>query len=269
MTSAERRRELLGLCLLALALFLVLSFVPPGLFGAGGTRIFASGNLMGVVGRAVAGGLGAVLGAGVPALPLVLAVLGAACFGALAWETAFRWSALATGLAVLFPAFLALFTPALVAPERALLSAALAGWVGRTVALPLVALLDVLGAALTLLLLAVIVSVATVGTNPLRLLARGVHGLWRRLRASRQATVDDVAAAAGAPPGQPAEPATEADAGEPFGDLVAAGALAPPELPGEPTPLGLRPSAHRRRPPAARTGRPRRPWRLRATGVRR
>ncbi len=47
MTSTERRRELLGLCLLALALFLVLSFLPAALFGAAGTRIFASGNLWG------------------------------------------------------------------------------------------------------------------------------------------------------------------------------------------------------------------------------
>ena len=177
MASVERRREVLGLCLLALALFLLLSFVPAGVAG---TRFFASGNLMGIVGLGVSHGGAALLGAGLPALPAVLALVGAACFAWITWDSAFRWSALFTALAVLLPAFLALFTPALAAPGLALLSDGTAGWIGRTVALPLVALLSPLGAGLLLAFLAVVACVLTIGANPLRPLGRLLRRLLRR-----------------------------------------------------------------------------------------
>ncbi|HEX9107849.1 MAG TPA: DNA translocase FtsK 4TM domain-containing protein, partial [Longimicrobiales bacterium] len=195
------------------ALFLLLSFLPPGLFGGAGHRIFASGNLMGVLGAAISSALGAFLGAGLPALAVLLVLLGAACFGWLAWETAFRWSALTTALAILLPAFLALFTPALGVSGSALLPAAAAGWIGRTLALPLVALLDVLGAALVLIFLAVVVSVLTVGSNPLRLAGRGLRALWSRRRGATPVLAgDDVASAARAEGGEPADAELE----EPF-----------------------------------------------------
>ena len=228
LTSAERRRELLGLCLLALALFTILAFVPPAALGHAGGRLFASGNLMGVVGAALRGGLLALLGTGLPMLPLVLALLGAACFGWVAWETAFRWSGLATALAVLLPAFLTLFTPGFAAPGAAVLPAAAGGWVGRTVALPLAALLNVLGAALLLVVLGIAASLLTVGTNPVRVLARGVRALWQRLR--RERIPPDVVV-----PIEPeAEPAYEGTP-ESEDDIVASGngaaasVMAPPE----------------------------------------
>src|SRR5512142_121216 len=146
LTRAERRRELLGLCLLALALFLVLALIPPGALGAAGGRLFVSGNLMGVLGAAARDAGVRLLGAGCPVLPIILALLGSACFGWFRWETAFRWSGLATAAAVLLPAFLALFTPGLAVPRLAVVSPVAAGWIGQTIALPLVALLNGLGA---------------------------------------------------------------------------------------------------------------------------
>ncbi|HEX9108841.1 MAG TPA: DNA translocase FtsK 4TM domain-containing protein, partial [Longimicrobiales bacterium] len=219
LTRAERRRELLGLCLLALALFLCLALIPPGALGAAGGRLFASGNLMGVLGAAARDAGIALLGAGCPLLPVLLALLGSACFGWIRWETAFRWGGLATSIAVLLPAFLALFTPEFAAPRLAMVSPVLAGWIGHTLALPLVALLNGLGAGLALIFLAVVASLFTVGTNPLRVLGRSIRGLFGQ--STQQATV--VPAEDAALPGGPPE-----EDEEPFGPADVPEGIAPP-----------------------------------------
>ncbi|MBX6363984.1 MAG: DNA translocase FtsK 4TM domain-containing protein [Gemmatimonadetes bacterium] len=195
MLSPGQRRDLLGLSLLALGVFTLLSLVPPGVLGSGGSRLFAAGNLMGALGAALRHGGTAFLGAGVPVLPALLGLLGAACFGWLAWETAFRWAALLTAVAVLLPAFLALFTPEF-ASRGAFLDPALAGWIGRTLALPLVALIGWLGTALLLPFLGVVASVTTVGHNPIRLagrVGRRGGGLLAGLLARRRAAAGAVA----------------------------------------------------------------------------
>lgn len=81
MLSDTQKRQLLGLALLAVAGVLVLSLVPPSVFGATGTRLFPSGNVMGALGAALAEHGWPLFGIGLPILPLIPAVAGAACFG--------------------------------------------------------------------------------------------------------------------------------------------------------------------------------------------
>src|SRR5688572_33413074 len=57
-TVADDRlqRELWALALLGIAVLLTLSFLPPYWFGSVGARLFPTGNIVGVVGRAVSEG---------------------------------------------------------------------------------------------------------------------------------------------------------------------------------------------------------------------
>ncbi len=207
MLTSTQRRELIGVSLLSLGLFLLLSLVPLGLLGSGGVRLFASGNLMGVLGRAVARGAFFVFGAGTVLLPVLVALPGGACFGWLSLETTFRWAALLTALAVLVPAALALATPELAPTGAAWLDPEMAGWLGRTVAVPLVALLSWLGGLLALLFLGIIASVATIGWNPARPLAQGVVRAGRAVVARlRQGAAERAAAALETAPAAPVEP---------------------------------------------------------------
>ncbi|HET9982918.1 MAG TPA: DNA translocase FtsK 4TM domain-containing protein, partial [Longimicrobiales bacterium] len=233
MLNPAQRRDLLGLSLLAVGFFTLLSLVPPGVLGAGGARLFSAGNLMGALGAGVRHVGTAVLGAGVPVLPTLLGLLGAACFGWLAWETAFRWAALLSAAAVLLPAFLALFTPEFTS-RGGFVDPTAAGWIGRTLALPLVALIGWLGAALLLPFLGVVASVMTVGHNPIRLAGRAGrhgHGVLTGLLARRRATAR--VEAAEDPLGPEVEPPEEEPLEAP--DLFARDR---PEPPGPAAPAG-------------------------------
>ncbi len=173
MLKSKQRRELLGIALLAISAFLALSLIPPGLFGGSGIRAFPEGNLMGVLGRIISdAGVGA-LGAGFPLLIVLSALAGCACFDWIHTDNAFRWAALATGVALLLPTGAALLTSDSGVPGRAVLPSTAAGWLGHTIAVPLVALLGWFGAWLVVLLLLVIVCVATIGWNPISALIRG------------------------------------------------------------------------------------------------
>jgi len=171
--NEKKRRELLGLSLLALSVFTLLSLIPvtsiPRL-----DDVFATGNIMGVLGRWFAQfGIG-VLGIGVVAVPLICALTGAAAFDWVKRETASHWTALLVGLALLLPAVAALFCPC-GTEITVLLVPATAGWIGRTLATPLVALLGHAGGAIALGFLLVGLFVATIGWNP-------VAATWRRVR---------------------------------------------------------------------------------------
>lgn len=192
MLSEEQKRQLLGLCLLVLGVFLVLSIVPPGVFGGAGRQLFPSGNVMGPLGavfRRIGAGL---FGAGlVPAVvPPILA--GAACFRWITAGAAARWSAFLLGLAFLLPSVLWLLTPPAGLIAGGLLRESVAGWVGSTIAFPLVALLNWVGAGLVLLALLVGLVIATVGWEPLVVAVRAI-GVRRRAEAPEPVLDQEVA----------------------------------------------------------------------------
>jgi hypothetical protein len=105
----RQRNELWGLGLLTLSLLLLLSLVPVAWFGAGAADWFASGNLVGVLGRYVNGAVLGVLGVAGAALPLLAAIWGFFAFDRLGRSTALRWTALLVGLIALLPAAISVF----------------------------------------------------------------------------------------------------------------------------------------------------------------
>jgi S-DNA-T family DNA segregation ATPase FtsK/SpoIIIE len=202
MVSARQRRHLLGIGLLALAVFTALSLVPAAALG--GTALFPTGNIMGVLGAWFGAALRAFFGIGVIALPAWCALGGAACFDWLDGSRALRWSTLLIGLAVLVPACAALFAAGTGYELVAVLPGGAPGWVGRTLALPFAALLGGFGALLAFTVLGAALFVATIAWNPFGATARALA----RARAARAARV------AGAEGSAAAAPATEPE-GEP------------------------------------------------------
>ncbi len=182
MLNEKKRRDLLGLSLLALGIFTLLSLIPVSIFDAG-NAVFASGNIMGVLGRFFARAAYGTLGIGALSIPIIFALSGSACFDWLRRETATHWIALAVGLALLAPAIAALFTDG-IGPN--LLDESVAGWIGITLATPLVALLGHVGGSIALGFLTVAVFIATIGWNP-------VSAAYTRLRQGRDvfASQDD------------------------------------------------------------------------------
>jgi S-DNA-T family DNA segregation ATPase FtsK/SpoIIIE len=181
--SARQRRQLLGLALLALATFTALSLIPLRPLGTWTAGAFPDGNIMGTLGRSLAVAGFGVFGAGLLGVPVLLLLGGAVCFHWIEDVTAIRWASFVTGLVVLVPAAAALWAPGAGIEAAPLLPAAAAGWIGQTVALPLVALVGWLGALLVLLVLLVALSIATLGWNPATTVAAGSVGVWQRLNA--------------------------------------------------------------------------------------
>jgi S-DNA-T family DNA segregation ATPase FtsK/SpoIIIE len=164
MLNAGQRRQLLGVALLALALFTTLSLVPIG--GGWSGRAFPEGNIMGVVGAALARrGFGA-LGAGLLGVPILLGLGSAACFSWLARTTVLRWGSLTAGLMVLLPALAALGAGGTTIATAGVLPRETAGWLGVTLTLPMLGLLGSIGTLLFLIVLLIGLSIATIGWNP-------------------------------------------------------------------------------------------------------
>jgi hypothetical protein len=90
MLGEKKRRQLLGVGLIALAFFVVLSLIPVSGFAPG---TFPDGSIMGVLGAAVRDGGTTFLGLGIVLVPLMLAIAGAACFGWIDDTNAVRWGA--------------------------------------------------------------------------------------------------------------------------------------------------------------------------------
>ena len=187
MLNEKKRRELLGLSLLALSVFTLLSLIPLAALPSGGD-VFASGNIMGVLGRWFAAASYGVLGIGAVTIPIIFALSGSACFEWLRKDTAVHWAALCCGLAFLAPAVAALFTSG-IGPN--ILDNSVAGWIGITLATPLVALLGHVGGTIALGFITVAMFIATIGWNP-------VAAAFRRARAARaqaartMTAIDDV-----------------------------------------------------------------------------
>jgi S-DNA-T family DNA segregation ATPase FtsK/SpoIIIE len=178
MLNEKKRRELLGLSLLALSVFTLLSLIP--LSALSNTELFASGNIMGVLGRVFSNTAYGILGIGALSIPIIFLLSGSASFAWLRKESAAHWIALSIGLALLAPAVAALFTRG-IGPD--LLDPVVAGWIGTTLATPVVALLGHVGGSIALGFLTVAVFVATIGWNPVS----AAFTRMKRARAERTA----------------------------------------------------------------------------------
>ncbi|HEY0673414.1 MAG TPA: DNA translocase FtsK 4TM domain-containing protein, partial [Longimicrobiales bacterium] len=175
MLNEKKRRELLGLSLLALSIFTLLSLIPSSAI-PNGNEVFASGNIMGVLGRLFAAGAYGIFGVGALSIPIIFLLSGSAAFDWLRKETAAHWVALSAGLALIAPAIAALFTRG-IGPD--LIDPHVAGWIGVTLTTPVVALLGHVGGSIALGFLTIAVFVATIGWNP-------VAAAFARLRQRRQ-----------------------------------------------------------------------------------
>jgi DNA segregation ATPase FtsK/SpoIIIE, S-DNA-T family len=156
--TERQRHDLLGLSLVLLALFTVLSLIPTTLVGAR-PGPDGAGNFLGVVGLLFREGGLALLGVGVYLVPAIPALAALAAFG-FKREAAVRWGILALVMTLLIPVGLA------VADPRSAVAAARAGWWGMFLARPLVAAIGSVGAVLLVLFIAAAACVVTIGWNP-------------------------------------------------------------------------------------------------------
>jgi len=183
--GSAQRREILAIGLLALALFTFLSLLPVTLLGARGEAWFPSGNAMGFVGALLRRSAGFLLGVAAPLIPALLVLAGARVGGWLKPERSMRLALLGGGLLLLMPLAVYLLSPDVGA----------AGWLGGAFGPLMVGALGWLGATLVVLVLALALSVATLGWNPLRSMAYGLgrgsgalgslFGNWARERRLR------------------------------------------------------------------------------------
>jgi DNA segregation ATPase FtsK/SpoIIIE, S-DNA-T family len=171
--SGDRlQRELLGLALLALAILLALSFLPPRALGPAAERLFPTGNVIGLVGGAIARSAWSFFGFPAFLLPLLPAAWAAAVVGRLERSLAIRWSALLVGVLVLVPTAIYTFArPLEVTPPAA-------GWLGAALGSPLVSAFGWVGASVLSSFLFAGLCVATLGWNPLRSMAGGGVLAW-------------------------------------------------------------------------------------------
>lgn len=198
MISGHQRRQLLGIALMTLALFTALSLVPLEAFGEAAAGVFPDGNVMGVLGMAVSRGGYAALGFSVLFVPVLLGLAGAFCFGWVDSGDAGRWAAFLMGLAFLVPPSAAFLAPGSGVELADALPARAPGWLGRTLALPLVAVLGWFGAGMLLVACVLALSIATIGWNPASAAVSGVFTAtrrvpWRLLRWRRRPRPDHAA----------------------------------------------------------------------------
>ena len=150
--------------LLALALFFGAALIPVSILGPRGAAWFPSGNMMGLVGGTTERGLTGLLGGSAFFVPILLLVSGLRACDWLSPGWTVRLSVLSLGLMLILPVGLQVTAQG---PE-------MAGAWGGLVGPPLNTALGFLGAVLLLSLLLVVLSVGTLGWNPLRSLAYGM-----------------------------------------------------------------------------------------------
>ncbi|TVP74347.1 MAG: hypothetical protein EA352_10960, partial [Gemmatimonadales bacterium] len=158
MVKPEQKREVLGIGLLALAVFLALALVPVQLLGESVRAVFPSGNIIGVAGARFQQLVLRFLGLGAALLPPAAAFGGLMAAGWMDRERALRLLVLSGGLLLLLPPFLHVVPVGLGA----------SGWLGLNLADPLVFLLGHVGAGLFLGVLFLLLTVVTLEWNPLR-----------------------------------------------------------------------------------------------------
>ena len=176
----RQQRERWALALLGLAVLLTLSFLPPAWLGGVGTRLFPTGNVVGVVGRVVAQGTWSVFGALGFLLPLFPAVWAGFVLERFERAAALRLTGLLTGALLLIPTGWYAFSRPV---ER--IPAGI-GLLGAGAGEPLARVFGWLGAVLLLTFVFAAVCVVTIGWNPLRTMVGG--GLFAWVHSRRAAT---------------------------------------------------------------------------------
>lgn len=162
--TPEQQRDLLGVGLLALAVFVAAALLPTGWLGGGAAGWFPSGNVVGAVGVRLRAALVGAVGAAAPLTAVLLAVAGLRAGEWLDREWSWRAAALSVGLVVLVPLLVGALWPA----------SPLAGWIGTALGVPLRGALGLLGTILLLGVAFVGLSVLTLRWNPLHTLGTGV-----------------------------------------------------------------------------------------------
>ncbi|MEJ2540600.1 MAG: hypothetical protein P8188_11625 [Gemmatimonadota bacterium] len=185
--SREQERDLLGICLLVLALFAFLSLVPVEWFGVRGTEWFPSGNLVGMLGGSVQGLLRALAGNGAVLVPVLLVLAGLWAGEWMSTERTLRLLVLDLGLIVAVPVAAEIWV-----------GAGRGGWIGTGLGAPLLTGIGWLGATVALLAFLVALSVGTLGWNPVRTLAGGVARGSEAAREAAREAADRLAARAAA-----------------------------------------------------------------------
>ena len=164
MLSQKQQRDIMAAGLLALALFLLAALIPVSVLGPRGGEWFPSGNMVGVVGEVVRRVLNTLVGVAaffVPGL-LFLGGLRASEWLSVGWTA--RLSILMGGLLLIVPVGLGILGQ----------DGDTVGRWGELAGPPLLTAFGFFGASLVVLLLLVMLSVGTLGWNPLRSLARGL-----------------------------------------------------------------------------------------------
>lgn len=162
--TSEQQREIFAVALLGVALLFLLSLFPVTIFGERHVDWFPSGNMIGVVGGTIRGLLVAFVGGSAVMVPVVIGFLGLRAGEWIAPWRALRFGLLSLGLVFLLP----------IATWIATQSPVAAGWLGSVLGEPLVGLLGAVGATVVTAIAFVVLSVTTLGWNPLRSVGRGV-----------------------------------------------------------------------------------------------
>lgn len=177
MAKPEKRSELGGVGLLVLAVFMLLCILPVGALGGLGAAWFPSGNVMGPLGSIIRRGAVGVLGVAAGLLPVLIALGGLALAGWIDRSRAIRFGVLGGGLLLLLSS-----AAEVVPPFRGG-----AGWLGGVLGGLLSGLVGPFGAAFILGALFVLLSLATLGWNPL---VRPSQWAWRGIGAGWRSAVD-------------------------------------------------------------------------------
>lgn len=160
MLTRAQRQQILGVCLLALALFVLLSLLPDSWFGGGDEW-----NPMGIIGWTLGDFLYALIGHSSFLLPVLLLFLGLHIGEWIKEEWTVRLSVLTAGLLILLPVFMSLWLED---------SSAGAGWLGESLGAALVSLFGVVGATIATATGLVALSIGTLAWNPIISLYRGM-----------------------------------------------------------------------------------------------
>ena len=158
--------------LLALALFLLAALIPVSVLGPRGGEWFPLGNMVGVVGETVRRVLTGLVGIAAFFLPGLLLLGGLRASELLSVEWTARLSILMGGLLLIVPVGLGILGQ----------DGETVGRWGELAGHPLMTAFGFLGAVLFILLLLVMLSVGTLGWNPLRSLAQGTGVMARGVR---------------------------------------------------------------------------------------
>ena len=164
MLSQKQQRDIMAVGLLALALFLFAALIPVSVLGPRGGEWFPLGNIVGVVGETVQRVLTGVVGIAAFFLPGLLLFGGLRASELLSVGWTARLSILMGGLLLIVPVGLGILGQ----------DGETVGRWGELAGPPLMTAFGFLGAVLFIFLLLVMLSVGTLGWNPLRSLAHGL-----------------------------------------------------------------------------------------------